>query len=161
MTVVSNNVAPCSIDTHIGQRIQLRRNIMGLTQEQLAASCQVSFQQIQKYEKAANRISASRLFKISQALDTPVSFFFSGLPQQNSAMNIFSDKSSKSQSNVYFAHEPSPDDPFAKNESLEIIKLYWNLPSDALRDNVMSLLRSMNGEVAKSANTSGDDTSAV
>ncbi|MBO5705365.1 MAG: helix-turn-helix transcriptional regulator, partial [Alphaproteobacteria bacterium] len=68
------------IDEHIGQRMQLRRTMMGLSQKDLAAMCGVTFQQIQKYETAGNRISASRLFELSVALQTPISFFFAGLP---------------------------------------------------------------------------------
>ena len=71
---------PNAIDEHIGQRMQLRRVMMGLSQKDLAKICGVTFQQIQKYESAGNRIAASRLFELSAALETPVSFFFSGLP---------------------------------------------------------------------------------
>ena len=71
---------PNSIDEHIGQRMQLRRIMMGMSQKDLAKICGVTFQQIQKYESAGNRISASRLFELSGALETPVSFFFAGLP---------------------------------------------------------------------------------
>ena len=69
-----------SIDEHIGQRVQLRRVMMGMSQKDLARVCGVTFQQIQKYETAGNRIPASRLFELSTALDTPVAFFFMGLP---------------------------------------------------------------------------------
>ena len=71
---------PTSVDEHIGQRIQLRRVMMGLSQKDLSKICGVTFQQIQKYESAGNRISASRLFELSVAMETPVSFFFQGLP---------------------------------------------------------------------------------
>ena len=69
-----------SVDRHIAQRIQLRRVMLGMTQSDLAKHCGISFQQIQKYESADNRISASRLFEIGTAMQTPVSFFFVGLP---------------------------------------------------------------------------------
>ena len=68
------------VDKHIAQRMQLRRVMLGMTQSDLAKRCGLSFQQIQKYETAGNRIPAARLFDISQALETPVAFFFSGLP---------------------------------------------------------------------------------
>ena len=67
---------PSAVDLHIGQRMQLRRVMMGMSQKDLAKVCGVTFQQIQKYETAGNRISASRLFALSTALETPVSFFF-------------------------------------------------------------------------------------
>lgn len=140
-----DTLAPNSVDVHIGQRIQLRRNIMGLTQEQLAVQCRVSFQQIQKYEKAANRISASRLFQVGLALDTPVAFFFSGLPK-NAEIGMVPPKAASDKYKDSRVCEPKKDDPFTRNETLEIVKLYWQLPSNALRQNVISLLRSMNGQ---------------
>lgn len=69
------------IDAHIGRRIRTRRRQLGLTQHDLATACGVRFQQIQKYESGANRIAASRLWKIAQALQTPIIDFFAGLPE--------------------------------------------------------------------------------
>jgi transcriptional regulator with XRE-family HTH domain len=68
------------IDTLLGRRLRIRRRLMGLTQSQLALMVGVRFQQIQKYESGANRISASRLWRFCQALGAPVSYFFEGLP---------------------------------------------------------------------------------
>jgi transcriptional regulator with XRE-family HTH domain len=67
------------IDQHVGERIRLRRTERGLTQEQLAAALEVSYQQIQKYETGANRISAGRLYEISRKLGVEVGYFFEGL----------------------------------------------------------------------------------
>lgn len=127
---------PTSVDEHIGQRVQLRRTMMGLSQKDLARICGVTFQQIQKYETAGNRISASRLFDLSTALETPVSFFFSGLP---------GNMPEETRNGRGRLSEPNPDDPLSKNESLELIKLYWKLSSDAQRKVVMQVLRMFNG----------------
>lgn len=67
---------PASLDQQIGERIRLRRTELGLTQDQLAAALGVSYQQVQKYENGANRISAVRLWQIGQRLDVPVGWFF-------------------------------------------------------------------------------------
>jgi transcriptional regulator with XRE-family HTH domain len=67
------------IDLHLGKRLRRRRRMMKLTQEQLAATVGVRFQQIQKYECGANRISASRLWLLSQALEAPIGYFYEGL----------------------------------------------------------------------------------
>jgi transcriptional regulator with XRE-family HTH domain len=67
------------IDLHLGKRMRRRRRLLGLTQQQLAMACGVRFQQIQKYECGANRVSAARLWKISGALEVPVNYFFEGL----------------------------------------------------------------------------------
>ena len=128
--------APTAVDEHIGQRVQLRRMMMGLSQKDLAKICGVTFQQIQKYESAGNRISASRLFELSMALDTPVSFFFQGLPG-----NL---PEPTRRGRIMRVSEPQPDDPLAKNESLELIKLYWKLPDDQ-RQMVMKMVKSLNG----------------
>ena len=67
------------IDQHVGERIRARRAELGLTQEQLAQALQVSYQQVQKYETGANRISAGRIFEIARKLGVDVSYFFEGL----------------------------------------------------------------------------------
>ncbi len=71
---------PASLDQQIGERIRLRRTELGLTQDQLAAALGVSYQQVQKYENGANRISAVRLWQIGQRLDVPVGWFFDEAP---------------------------------------------------------------------------------
>ena len=67
------------IDQHVGDRIRCRRTLLGFTQEQLADALDISYQQIQKYETGANRVSAGRLYQISQRLEVPITFFFEGL----------------------------------------------------------------------------------
>src|ERR1700754_276146 len=67
------------IDLHLGKRLRRRRRLLGMTQQQLAGACGVRFQQIQKYECGANRISAARLWKLSEALEVPVAYFYDGL----------------------------------------------------------------------------------
>lgn len=129
---------PTSVDEHIGQRVQLRRTMMGLSQKDLAKICGVSFQQIQKYETAGNRISASRLFELSTALQTPVSFFFYGLPGNLEDMG-------DNPARPLCIAEQSQDDPLGKNESLELINLFWRLPTDEHRQTVLKLLKSLNG----------------
>ncbi len=129
---------PTAVDQHIGKRMQLRRTMMGMSLKDLGEICGVTFQQIQKYENADNRISASRLFEIGTALQTPVSFFFAGLPGN------MPDETKTTRS--MRVHEPTTDDPLTKNESLELINLYWKLPGDKQRAIVMQMLRALNGE---------------
>lgn len=126
-----------AIDEHLGQRIQLRRVMMGMSQQDLARRCGVSFQQIQKYETAGNRIPASRLFDLSMALDTPVSFFFRGLPG-----NIPEETRSGRRHQV---SDGGVDDPLGKTETLQLIKLYWKLPKDSQRAMIFGLLKDLNG----------------
>ncbi|MFO1034509.1 MAG: helix-turn-helix transcriptional regulator, partial [Hyphomicrobiales bacterium] len=71
---------PNYIDAHVGSRIRMRRQLINMSQERLGELLGITFQQIQKYEKGANRISASRLFYTAKTLGVPVQFFFEGLP---------------------------------------------------------------------------------
>jgi DNA-binding Xre family transcriptional regulator len=70
---------PHPIDAHVGSRLRLRRTMLRISQEKLAAELGLTFQQVQKYERAANRISASRLYQLCRILKVPVSFFFEGI----------------------------------------------------------------------------------
>ena len=131
---------PTPTDEHIGRRLQLRRSMLGLSQKDLSKICGVSFQQIQKYECADNRISASRLFELGVAMQTPIAFFFAGLsghiehePRNGRLPRI----------NI---GDPSSDDPLARTESLELINMYWRLPTDAQRELIFKMLRALNNQ---------------
>ena len=71
---------PNPVDVHVGSRIRLRRMMIGMSQERLGERLGLTFQQVQKYEKGANRVGASRLFAISRILEVPVEFFFDDMP---------------------------------------------------------------------------------
>ncbi len=132
-----NPILVSAVDAHIGQRMQLRRVMLGMTQSDLAKRCGISFQQIQKYETAGNRIPASRLFDISQAMETSVAFFFMGLPG-NFPPETKTNRSTR-------VSEQKSDDPLAKSESLRLVNLYWNLPNDDQRAMVMKMLKTLTG----------------
>lgn len=123
-----------TIDQHIGRRMQVRRQILGMSLKDLAAATGVTFQQIQKYETADNRVSASRLFQIGLAMQTPVSFFFVGLPGNMP-------DETKSTRSMHVRQPDEPDDPMLRDESLCLVKLYWRLDNDAQRDAIMQLLK--------------------
>jgi transcriptional regulator with XRE-family HTH domain len=72
--------SPNPIDRHVGLRIRLRRKEVGLSQERLAEAIGLTFQQVQKYERAANRVSASKLWEMAHALSTNIGYFYEGLP---------------------------------------------------------------------------------
>ncbi len=130
---------PSNIDEHIGRRMQLRRLILGMSQKDLANVCGVTFQQIQKYESANNRISASRLFEVGVAMSTPVSFFFCGLPG-----NLPDETKTTKSMRV---SDMQMDDPMGKNESLELVHKYWHLQSDEQRKYIMEIMDALyNGD---------------
>jgi transcriptional regulator with XRE-family HTH domain len=75
--IINNN----AIDMHVGKRVRLRRTLLGMSLEQVRTELNITFQQVHKYEREANRISASRLYEIGQILDAPISYFFNDMSQ--------------------------------------------------------------------------------
>lgn len=75
---VKTDRSPNPVDLHVGARVRMRRKFLGMSQEGLAETIDLTFQQVQKYERGSNRISASKLFEIGRALKTPVAYFFEG-----------------------------------------------------------------------------------
>jgi transcriptional regulator with XRE-family HTH domain len=80
MSEKENKKRPNPTDVHVGSRIRMRRNMLGMSQEKLGENLGITFQQIQKYEKGTNRVGASRLQAIASILDVPVAFFFDDAP---------------------------------------------------------------------------------
>ncbi len=107
------------VDVHVGKRVRHRRWMVGMTQQQLAEKVGIKFQQIQKYETGMNRVSASRLWDIAEALEVSVSFFFDGLEDAESAARI-------SGSTV-------PGDIMADKEALELVRSYYAIPENQRR----------------------------
>ena len=79
---------PTYIDVHVGQRVRQRRTLLGYSQERLADALNLTFQQVQKYERGANRVGAGRLYELSHALDVPVNYFFEELPDAPEGASI-------------------------------------------------------------------------
>ncbi|SIT79375.1 helix-turn-helix domain-containing protein [Pontibaca methylaminivorans] len=105
------------VDVHVGKRVRHRRWLIGMTQQQLAEQVGIKFQQIQKYETGANRISASRLWDIADALEVPVSFFFEGLKETGQGAR---------KSDV-------PDDLIGDKEALDLVRSYYSIPEHQRR----------------------------
>ncbi|MFV0279644.1 MAG: helix-turn-helix domain-containing protein [Rhodoblastus sp.] len=93
--VMSEDNQPTAIDTHVGNRIRLRRSFLRISQEKLGEGLGVSFQQIQKYEKGANRIGAGQLFHIAKVLNVEPGYFYEGLPAAKSTDSGFSEHQSE------------------------------------------------------------------
>ena len=107
------------VDVHVGKRVRHRRWMVGMTQQQLAGKVGIKFQQIQKYETGMNRISASRLWDIADALSVPVSFFFEGIDEKI-------DAEASGQSAV-------PGDILGDKEALELVRSYYAMPENQRR----------------------------
>lgn len=106
------------VDVHVGKRVRHRRWMVGMTQQQLAEKVGIKFQQIQKYETGMNRVSASRLWDIADALGVPVSFFFEGLSEGAHPTE---------------AAASVPNDLMADKEALELVRSYYAIPETQRR----------------------------
>lgn len=113
------------IDVHVGSRIRLRRVLMGMTQEKLGGVLGLTFQQLQKYERGANRVSASKLFALSNALEVPVSFFFDDMGD---------------------GVKPAPAaQELVNRKALELQKAYGAIEDEDLRGTILDLVKSIGG----------------
>src|SRR6201987_1636903 len=114
---------PNPIDVHVGSRVRLRRNMLGLSQEKLGEAIGLTFQQVQKYERGANRIGASRLLELSRVLDVPVSFFYDETdPVRAPAIPTgFSEPSAGA----------VDSDPLRRRETVELVSAYYRIDDPA------------------------------
>lgn len=127
------------IDRHVGARIRMRRKILGVSQEKLADSLGLTFQQVQKYEKGANRVSASKLYEIAAALQTQVAYFFEGLADPSAEIDP------KAQGTEQFVHAF-----LMTPEGLELAGIFPKVTRPAVRRRILDLVRSMADEDAES-----------
>ncbi len=143
--VVTEN-GPDPIDVHVGQRIRLRRNLVGMTQEQLASAVGVTFQQVQKYERGFNRVSASRLYDIGHVLSVPISFFFQDVSVQvaEERYGILPDSFDATGAALTLSDgESFEDDPLSRTETLELVRNYWKIRNERARSQVFALIKAM------------------
>lgn len=129
------NGSPNPVDIHVGGRVRLQRTLLGLSQEKLGESVGLTFQQIQKYERGANRIGASRLHEFSQILDVPVSFFFDGFDQD---LLKKSSKKSKAKNNG-----TEGEDYLQKRETLELVRAYYRIPDALVRKRLFDTIKAL------------------
>ncbi|MES2860893.1 MAG: helix-turn-helix transcriptional regulator [Pseudomonadota bacterium] len=120
------------IDLHLGRRLRRRRRLLGLTQQQLAIQVGIRFQQIQKYECGANRISAARLWQLSEALETPISYFYDGLAEAMERKE---------------AVGANGGEMFSRKETLDLIQAYYQL-GERPRRRLLDLAKSLHSEEA-------------
>ncbi len=120
---------PSSVDVHVGGRVRVRRRLINMTQESLADLIEVTFQQVQKYERGSNRISASKLFAIAEALDVPISYFFEGLDEPTGPE---SDDRAPEQTIHSFLRT---------TEGIELARLFPRIARGPLRRRILDLVR--------------------
>ena len=112
---------PHPVDVLVGRKARERRALEGMSQTTVANSLGLTFQQLQKYEKGHNRISASKLYELAQIFDVPISYFFEGIEEGKIA--------------------PSPDEVLTKRETLELVRAYYAISDPAVRDSIRKLVQ--------------------
>jgi len=127
------------VDIHVGSRVRLRRTLLGMSQEMLGAALGLTFQQVQKYERGANRIGSSRLFDLARILDVPVSFFYDDMPDEVRAASPAAIVKGEVSS-----PPPSPDqDVLARRETLELVRAYYRIADPRVRGQVYALAKAL------------------
>jgi len=124
--------APDPIDIHVGQRVKARRVGLRISQSEIGKALEVTFQQIQKYENGTNRIGASNLYRLSQALDVDVAYFFTDMPS-GTKITALSDQPASA-----FEHNP-----MTQPESIKLVHNYFRIASPAVRNRIFQLVKSI------------------
>ncbi len=137
--VEENKKKPNPIDTHVGSRIRLRRNMLGMSQEKLGENLGITFQQIQKYEKGTNRVGASRLQAIASILGVPVAFFFENAPGQETAHGGFAEEQSSTAFAMEFCSTP---------EGLQLNRAFFRIADPKVRRRIVDLVKSLSDDGA-------------
>tara|TARA_B100001057_G_C22575706_1_gene842958 strand:+ start:291 stop:752 length:462 start_codon:yes stop_codon:yes gene_type:complete len=137
--VTNNN----SVDMHVGKRVRLRRTLLGLSQEQLGDALNLTFQQVQKYECGTNRISASRLWDISQILDTSISYFFEDMSPQTK----LGSPRKVNREEQKLLEDDFERDPISRRETLELVRTYYSISEPNVRKRLAELIKIVAGTV--------------
>ncbi|MAI12117.1 MAG: transcriptional regulator [Rhodospirillaceae bacterium TMED167] len=127
---------PDPVDIHVGGRVRLRRALLGLSQEKLGEAVGLTFQQIQKYERGANRIGASRMYDLSQVLDVPVSFFYDDMPEDVKVRNAVGETGASGDA-------ACDKDLLTRREPLDLVRAYYRVSSLPVRKRVFELVKSL------------------
>lgn len=127
---------PHPVDVHVGTRVRMCRTLKGLSQQKLAASLGLTFQQVQKYERGANRISASRLWEMGQILDVPVSHFF----EDADAAGVKDSRFGAAVAEKAVEFEPES---LFRREILELVRAYDRLENPAVRKRIFELIKTL------------------
>jgi len=128
--------APSPIDKHVGSRVRMRRKMLAMSQEKLAAALGLTFQQVQKYEKGTNRIGASRLQQMSHILQVPVSFFFEGAPNASAPPQLQWKR----------VIDAQIDDFVSDSNGLRLIEAFMRIDNAALRRRIVMLVQEIAGD---------------
>ena len=123
------------VDIHVGGRVRMRRTLLGVSQEKLGDALGLTFQQVQKYERGANRVGSSRLYEISRFLDVSVSFFFEEMSPETAEVPP----------GLAEEQKEMEYDPLAKRETLELVRAYYRIEDPRVRKRIFELTKAVAG----------------
>lgn len=126
------------VDAHVGSRLRMRRTLLGLSQQKLGEKLGLTFQQIQKYERGANRIGASRLFELSRILDVKPAFFFEEMPSGSTLQT----------SGIQEPTDEFEHDFLGKRETLELVRAYYKINNLDVRKRVFDVVKALAADEA-------------
>ncbi len=126
---------PNPVDVHVGARVRLRRLMMQMSQDRLGDKLGVTFQQVQKYERGANRVSASRLWGMAEILDVPIQYFFEGIKEQSAAAGFAEGDET-----------PMVYDFINSTDGVQLASAYSRIADPKIRRQVLQLVRALGSE---------------
>ncbi len=132
------------VDVHVGARVRQLRTLGGMTLTKLGEALGLTFQQVQKYERAMNRISASRLFKLSQVFDVTVEYFFEDMPPEITASSQATKGPGKAKKLP--SYEP---DPMVTGETLELVRSYYGIDDASIRKRLREMTKILGAGAGK------------
>lgn len=128
------------IDGHVGQKLRIRRSLLGMSQEKLADKVGITFQQIQKYERGTNRVSASRLHEFSSILGVPVGYFF---PDQDESAYTAHLGLSDNDQQGFLVEDNDDTDVMKRKETIKLVRMYYKIEDKKLRQSIMSHIKTL------------------
>ena len=126
------------VDIHVGARLRQRRTLLGMNQTKLGEALGVTFQQVQKYENGRNRISASRLYRLSQVFDVSILYFFEDMPPEVAANSLATKGRGKAKKPP--SYEPNP---MHKRETLELVRAYYKIENVDVRKRLYEFTKTL------------------
>ena len=139
-TISRRGEGPNPIDVHVGGKLRTCRTLLGLSQEKLGEAVGITFQQLQKYERGANRISASRLFNLAQVLGVPVAYFFEDMPANQPNEQPPEETVEVDEEGEFMA--------LSRRETLELVRAYYRIGEGQVRRRAFELIKALGGDLA-------------
>ena len=129
---------PNPVDIHVGERLKSRRSLLSMSQEKLADAVGITFQQVQKYERGTNRVSASRLWQFSKVLSVPISYFFENYSEKGDAKTLAFGLADNEQEGFL-----AEADLMSKKETIDLVREYYSIPDEKMRRDLLKMIKTM------------------